>query len=109
MLTVLVPMLISYLIDTTDLPSAQPHSKSLHDHALQKLMRIGPQYPAQFRTVMQTTSELRTRLEAAVKAQQASAAAAPISTPKNLPQSKPAQQPSKPSITLKTNFSNFTG
>ena len=106
MLMVLVPLLVSFLSETSQLSSQSHLRRTLHDFALQKLVRIGPQYPTEFRSVMTAAPDLRSRLEAAVKAQQANQ---PASKVKSMSASKavtPAVQ--KPTITLKTDFSNFT-
>ena len=49
LLALLVPTLVSYLLDENAFSSADPASKGLHDFALQDLMRIGPLYPAAFK------------------------------------------------------------
>ncbi|XP_061141109.1 HEAT repeat-containing protein 5B [Syngnathus typhle] len=72
LVALLVPTLISYLLDENALPSASQVSKGLHDFALQNLMRIGPLYPAAFKMVIGAAPELKTRLESAVRANQAS-------------------------------------
>ena len=106
-MSVLVPMLVSYLLDGGALKSAGKTSVQLHDHALQSLIKIGPQYPAHFRSVMQASPDLRAVLESAVKVQKerSSGLAGQDSSKANAASSQPA----KPSITLKTNFGNFTG
>lgn len=45
MLMLLVPILISYLLEGQALRSANKHSITLHDASLQWLMKIGPKYP----------------------------------------------------------------
>ncbi|XP_057714513.1 HEAT repeat-containing protein 5A isoform X2 [Corythoichthys intestinalis] len=92
---VLFPLLISFLLDENALSSAPAPSRSLHQAALKDLMRLGPQHPAVFRSLVSTSPPLKARLEAALKGSQESAktSAAPSSTSK-----------SSPSITLKTNF-----
>ncbi|XP_052827932.1 HEAT repeat-containing protein 5B [Octopus bimaculoides] len=101
---VLVPILISYLLSDKILVSCSPASKLLHDHALQRLMKVGPLYPKDFRRAMSSAVDLKPRLEAAVKANQTSQKMAP-----NQQNMKLSAQPTKPTITLKTDFSNFTG
>ncbi|XP_074065802.1 HEAT repeat-containing protein 5B isoform X1 [Macrotis lagotis] len=97
LLALLVPTLISYLLDENAFDSALTASKDLHEFALQNLMHIGPLYPHAFKTVMGAAPELKTRLETAVRASQASKAKAA------------ARQPaptihSAPTIKLKTSF-----
>uniref|UniRef100_A0A1A7WIT3 HEAT repeat-containing protein 5B n=1 Tax=Iconisemion striatum TaxID=60296 RepID=A0A1A7WIT3_9TELE len=98
LLALLVPTLISYLLDENAISSAPPVSKSLHDFALQNLMRIGPLYPAAFKTVIGAAPELKTRLESAIRANQASSKAKAAAR-----QAQPTVQ-AGPTIKLKTNF-----
>eukprot|EP00061_Rhincodon_typus_P014679 g41860.t1 len=49
LLALLVPILISYLLDEKTFSSASTASKGLHELALQDLMRIGPLYPSAFK------------------------------------------------------------
>ncbi|XP_061083736.1 HEAT repeat-containing protein 5B isoform X2 [Conger conger] len=98
LLALLVPTLISYLLDENALSSAPPASRGLHHSALQDLMRIGPLYPAAFRAVIGAAPELKTRLETAVLANQASSkakAAARLALP---------TVQAAPTIKLKTSF-----
>ncbi|XP_013379521.1 HEAT repeat-containing protein 5B-like isoform X2 [Lingula anatina] len=101
LISMLVPLLISFLLDNSELAGASKPSRDLHLYALQRLMQVGPQYPEQFRTVMGSSVNLRTKLEAAVKANQQA----------KKPQEQKAQEvklkPVKPSIQLKTDFSDF--
>lgn len=45
MLTLLVPILVNCLLEGPALKEANNFSRVLHDQCLQKLMKIGPQYP----------------------------------------------------------------
>lgn len=45
MLTLLVPILITYLLDNSALKSAKRQAVQLHDNSLQWLKKIGPKYP----------------------------------------------------------------
>ncbi|XP_015248713.1 PREDICTED: HEAT repeat-containing protein 5B isoform X1 [Cyprinodon variegatus] len=98
LLALLVPTLISYLLDENAISSAPPVSKNLHDFALQNLMRIGPLYPAAFKTVIGAAPELKTRLESAIRANQASNKAKAAAR-----QNQPTVQ-AAPTIKLKTSF-----
>ncbi|KAM4599654.1 HEAT repeat-containing protein 5B isoform 1-T1 [Fundulus diaphanus] len=98
LLALLVPTLISYLLDENAISSAPQVSKSLHDFALQNLMRIGPLYPAAFKTVIGAAPELKTRLESAIRANQASSKAKDAAR-----QAQPTVQ-AGPTIKLKTSF-----
>ena len=109
MMTVLVPMLVSYLLDPSEYRGSPPPWKVLHDHALQRLMHIGPLYPAQFRGVMQSSQDMRGRLESAVKAQQATSSLASSKKSAAAAAAMAMQNSQKPTIQLKTDFSNFTG
>ncbi|XP_034464965.1 HEAT repeat-containing protein 5B isoform X3 [Hippoglossus hippoglossus] len=98
LLALLVPTLISYLLDDNAISSAPQISRGLHEFALQNLMRIGPLYPAAFKIVIGAAPELKTRLESAIRANQASnkaKAAARLA--------QPAVQ-AAPTIKLKTSF-----
>ncbi|XP_012868974.1 PREDICTED: HEAT repeat-containing protein 5B [Dipodomys ordii] len=97
LLALLVPTLISYLLDEKSFASASSASKDLHEFALQNLMHIGPLYPHAFKTVMGAAPELKVRLETAVRASQASKAKAAARQP------APTTQ-STPTIKLKTSF-----
>ncbi|KAJ8412774.1 hypothetical protein AAFF_G00117250 [Aldrovandia affinis] len=98
LLALLVPTLISYLLDENASSSAPPASRGLHDFALQDLMRIGPLYPAAFKTVIGAAPELKTRLETAVLANQASSKAKAAAR-----LAQPTVQ-AAPTIKLKTSF-----
>uniref|UniRef100_A0A8C2YC85 HEAT repeat-containing protein 5B n=1 Tax=Coturnix japonica TaxID=93934 RepID=A0A8C2YC85_COTJA len=97
LLALLVPTLISYLLNENAFASASTASKDLHEFALQNLMHIGPLYPHAFKTVMGAAPELKTRLETAVRASQASKAKAAARQP-------PPTVHSTPTIKLKTSF-----
>ncbi|KAM8946642.1 HEAT repeat-containing protein 5B isoform 2-T2 [Pelodytes ibericus] len=97
LLALLVPTLISYLLDVNTYNSASPASKDLHEFALQDLMLIGPLYPHAFKTVIGAAPELKARLEAAIRESQASKAKAASRQP------APTIQ-SAPTIKLKTSF-----
>ena len=45
MLTLLVPILVNCLLESPALREANNFNRVLHDQCLQKLMKIGPQYP----------------------------------------------------------------
>ncbi|GJQ66814.1 hypothetical protein Trydic_g18582 [Trypoxylus dichotomus] len=103
MLMLLVPILISYLLEGQATRSANKYSLMLHDASLQWLMRIGPKYPEEFKKMMSQSGDLKIRLENAIRySQQVSQ--------KNKPETntnKPLLSQT-PSIKLKTDFSNFS-
>uniref|UniRef100_A0A8C1IGF5 HEAT repeat-containing protein 5A n=1 Tax=Cyprinus carpio TaxID=7962 RepID=A0A8C1IGF5_CYPCA len=70
LVAVLLPILISLLLDENALASAPAASRSLHEFALGDLMRIGPQHSAVFRALMASAPHMKARLEAAVKGNQ---------------------------------------
>lgn len=102
-LKIFIPILVSFLLD--DLKSATTETRSLHDDSLQRLMKIGPLYPEQFRTIMAEQSSLKSKLETAIKLGQ-TVKQKPVSVSNTLP-IKTATVAVKPSITLKTDFSNY--
>nr|XP_020510294.1 HEAT repeat-containing protein 5A isoform X2 [Labrus bergylta] len=98
LVAVLLPLLISFLLDENALGSAPAASRSLHEAALKDLMRLGPQHSAVFRSLISSSPHLKSRLEAAVKGNQESLNAKAGST------NPRSAAKSSPSITLKTNF-----
>ncbi|XP_039288533.1 HEAT repeat-containing protein 5B isoform X2 [Nilaparvata lugens] len=111
MLSMLVPIVIDCLLEGPALKEANRFCKSLHEQALQLLMKIGPQYPQEFKALISQSSEMRTRLESAVRTnqqqqqqQQQRAKAESVST-----KAQGLHHPSAaPTIKLKTDFRNFT-
>ncbi|XP_054977873.1 HEAT repeat-containing protein 5B [Sorex araneus] len=97
LLALLVPTLISYLLDEGAFAAAGAASRELHEFALQNLMRIGPLYPHAFKAVVGAAPDLKSRLETAVRASQASQAKAAARQP------APTVH-STPTIKLKTSF-----
>ncbi|XP_022085919.1 HEAT repeat-containing protein 5B-like [Acanthaster planci] len=105
LLSLLVPILISLLVPSAILPSTSRQSRALHEQALQRLVKIGPLYPAAFKTVVGGMPELKAKLEAAIRANQAA-----VNKQKTQhAQVKPVAPPAAPSIKLKMDFSNFSG
>ncbi|XP_028251324.1 HEAT repeat-containing protein 5A isoform X2 [Parambassis ranga] len=100
LVAILLPLLISFLLDENALGCAPTASRSLHEAALKDLMRLGPQHPAVFRSLITSSPHLKSRLEAAVKGNQESLNAK-VSSANPAARSTPK---SSPSITLKTNF-----
>lgn len=45
MLTLLVPVLINYLLEPTQIKVSSKQCVQLHEQSLQWLMKIGPKYP----------------------------------------------------------------
>lgn len=103
MLTLLVPILISYLVEGEAAANATKLSLALHDASLQWLRKIGPKYPQEFKHLMSQTCNLRVRLENAIQMNQQLQKI--IRSEPNMNRQH-LQQP--PSIKLKTDFSNFS-
>ncbi|KAK7086919.1 HEAT repeat-containing protein 5B [Halocaridina rubra] len=97
---VLVGVMVGALQDSNRLSSVNPPTRQLHQYALARLQKIGPQYPQEFRAVLTAKPELRLRLESAVRGQQEA---------RNKIENPMAQdsQQHQPTIKLKTDFSNF--
>ncbi|KAJ7990914.1 hypothetical protein DPEC_G00291830 [Dallia pectoralis] len=96
LVAVLLPILISFLLDENALASASAPGRALHESALLDLMRIGPQQSSVFKALMASSAHMKARLEAAVKGNQETVnakAAQPQVTSKT-----------SPSIQLKTHF-----
>lgn len=106
LLTLLVPILIGFLLDAHTLKTSSKYTCQLHEHALQWLMRIGPKYPVEFKALMGQSTELRTKLETAVRQNQQSTNDK-LKSESNTAARNQLNQP-KPTIELKTNFSNFS-
>ena len=112
LISLVMHILVSLLLDRTALSSASPYSLKLHDNAQQRLTKLGPLYAAQFRSVVVATPELKAHLEATVKAQQEQQQHTQqqkhsvISGNKHAAAHQ-ANAPAKPSIKLKIDFSNF--
>ncbi|XP_047467316.1 HEAT repeat-containing protein 5A [Mugil cephalus] len=96
LVSIFLPLLISFLLDENALVSAPATSRSLHEAALKDLMRLGPQHSTVFRSLIRSSPHLKSRLEAAVRGNQESL------NPKASGASSASK--SSPSITLKTNF-----
>ncbi|XP_054269957.1 HEAT repeat-containing protein 5B-like isoform X2 [Macrosteles quadrilineatus] len=100
MLSLLVPILVDYLLES---PSANKHLWTLHEHCLQMLKQIGPQYPQEFKSIMAQSANLRTRLETAIRNSQ--------TQKQSQTTQRTATQKTNittPTIKLKTDFRNFT-
>ncbi|XP_055635058.1 HEAT repeat-containing protein 5B isoform X2 [Toxorhynchites rutilus septentrionalis] len=109
MLNLLVPILISYLLEPERFRVEPKLCVQLHEHALQWLMKIGPKYPQEFKMYMSQSPELRVKLEAAVKRNQMHVIQAKSkSEAANAAARASMTQQQKPTIQLKTDFSNFS-
>ncbi|XP_038116555.1 HEAT repeat-containing protein 5B isoform X3 [Culex quinquefasciatus] len=106
MLTLLVPILINYLLEPDQLRARPKQCVQLHEQSLQWLMKIGPKYPHEFKTFMGQSPELRARLESAIKRNQASSQMQAKNKSEAAARASVKEQ-QKPTIQLKTDFSNF--
>lgn len=106
MLTLLVPILINYLLEPHLLSSASKYRVQLHEQSLQWLMKIGPKYPQEFKSLMSQLPELRATLEAAIRNNQLANNQKQKMEFQNSNKSNTNQL--KPTIQLKTDFSNFS-
>lgn len=101
LLSLLLPVLVSFLVDKNKYATTQ----AIHDDCLKRLVKIGPMYPEQFKTIMTSNADLKLKLGLAIKHSQTVA-----SSQKKTEMAANRQklnQPAKPSIALKTNFGNF--
>lgn len=101
MVAMYVPILVSLLLDEHVAAQASPDSQAVNDQLLNRLTEVGRLYPEHFRTVMTMSASLKPRLEAAVRLKQRAQNQAKSRTAPQI------TQPSKPTITLKMDFSNF--
>lgn len=103
-LNLLVPILVNYLLLESEIKNSKFLVRQLHEQCLQKLMRIGPLYPHEFKTLMSRSTELRSKLEGAIRANQQ------VTEKKESYTSNTSKVHSfqPPTIKLKTDFSNFT-
>jgi hypothetical protein len=104
MLVLVVPALMNFLLESCRMRSAGQLARNLHDISLNKLIQIGPEYPTEFRALMNGAPELRNKLESAIKAnQEASKAKSDVSST-----SQPQPQQYNPTIKLTMDFSKFS-
>ncbi|KAI5726294.1 hypothetical protein M8J76_000110 [Diaphorina citri] len=102
MLSILVPILIKFLADRTESSYVNKHLRSLHDQSIQILMKIGPLYPQEFKSLMSESPDLRLKLEAAIKSNNVTNQRKEVNrTATNVITT------ATPTIKLKTNFGNF--
>ncbi|KAK9498320.1 hypothetical protein O3M35_002979 [Rhynocoris fuscipes] len=128
MLRMLVPELVDCLLEGPSLKEANKYCKVLHEQSLNWLMKIGPQYPQEFKSIMSTSSDMRCRLETAIRQSQeqkqprshhqagssstgnpgAHGGGAHISANNTKPGTQIQVPRQQPTIKLKTDFTNFT-
>lgn len=107
MLTLLVPILINYLLEPHLLKTSTKYRIQLHDQSLKWLMKIGPKYPQEFKSLMTQLPELRATLEAAIRNNQVASSNQKQKIELQSSNKSNGNQ-SKPTIQLKTDFSNFS-
>ncbi|XP_044741309.1 HEAT repeat-containing protein 5B isoform X2 [Chrysoperla carnea] len=99
-LSMVVAILVSFLLDPKERASSNKFGVSLHDNSLQWLMKIGPKYPQEFKVVIGQSMHMKTKLENAIRSTQQTQVKIESPTKNNTLQ--------QPSIKLKTDFSNFS-
>ncbi|VVC28110.1 Armadillo-type fold,Armadillo-like helical [Cinara cedri] len=107
MLSLLVPALIHFLVDTESINCDTNTSKfrcKLHEFSLQCLLKIGPIYPNEFKIIMSQNNKLRTKLEHTIKTNKS--IQQQFNTGCQITQNITISI--KPSIKLKTDFTNFS-
>lgn len=93
-------------MEANALKASSKYSQQLHEHALQWLMKIGPKYAQEFKALIGQSTDLRSKLEAAIRHSQHSS---DLKLKNDIQTAAKAQMnPAKPTIELKTNFSNFS-
>ncbi|XP_054715706.1 HEAT repeat-containing protein 5B-like [Uloborus diversus] len=102
-----IPTLVNLLIEPESSQKSSPEKNAVHSCALQQLMKIGPQYPQEFRTVVSRNLRLKTKLETCIRAAQTGTDTNRDPSGENGSQSN--ARVASPAIKLKTDFSNFTG
>jgi hypothetical protein len=100
MLDIYIPILVNLLLE--DPGSESTCTQKQHDMALARLTRIGNQLPQDLKRILSENPELKRRLEQAVLKSQEQERL------RRLAKQQQQQVVSKPSIKLKTDFSNFT-
>ena len=105
LLSLLIPVLVSFLVDEKKYASVSKTTQAIHDDCLKRLVKIGPTYPEQFKNIMTTHVDLKLKLGLAIKHSQTLASSQKMEMAAN--RQKASQQPAKPTIALKTNFGNF--
>ena len=92
------------LVDDLNEIKSKPFSVMLHNYALDKLTKIGPIYPQEFRQIISQMPAFRTKLENALKRNQNLT----INEQKKLDSDQITQSNSSTMIKLKTDFSNYS-
>lgn len=101
---VYLPLLIKLLVDDLNEFKSKPFSVMLHNYALDKLTKIGPIYPQEFKQIIGQVPLFRTKLENALRNNQNST----INEQRKLDSNQLTQSNSSTMIQLKTDFSNYS-
>ena len=102
MMSLVVPLFVSLLLDPLAVSHAPKQRKTTHDHVLQSLKQTGPKYPAAFKAVMQGAPQVKQQLEAAIRAEQVPSKSGKVGRP-----GMEKSDSKAPAIKLKMDFSNF--
>ena len=103
LLSLYVPILISFLTEESESLLVKRHRLSLHSEALRRLLVIAPQHPQDFRSIVSQLPRLKSRLETAIRKQHQVKTSKVVRASDQLSISREAA----PAIQLKTDFSNF--
>ena len=103
MLNLLIPLLISLLVDTNKSSSLSTGQRLVHAHALERLKLMGPKYPTEFKAIIASNPQFKKTLESALKSSQEVGKTNPTTSSAG----SYVKQPVQPSIKLKMDFSNF--
>ncbi|XP_050428188.1 HEAT repeat-containing protein 5B isoform X2 [Adelges cooleyi] len=106
MLALLVPAVINFLIDSEHIKYdlSTKHQYKLHEFSLQCLLKIGPLFPQEFKSIMAQNNKLKTRLEHSIKTN----IVMQHQYNSNNQVSQNSTKLAQPSIKLKTDFTNFS-
>ena len=101
MLNLLIPLLISLLVNTEKSSFLSNGQRLVRAHALERLKLMGPKYPAEFKSIIASNPQFKKTLESALKSSQEVGKIGQSTSSTNV------KQPAQPTIKLKMDFSNF--
>jgi len=101
MLKLHIPILINFLLDSQTDNNPNQLRRLLHESSLTRLTKLGGKFPEDFKVILNSNTDMRKRVERAVIEN------AERQKQKNISSQQTQSGPVQPSITLKTDFSNF--
>ena len=104
-LSLYIPILVSFLVEESDLLRSRSLRSSLHQQVLSRLLVIAPQFKQAFRLLMEQYPSLKKKLEHAIRSQHQNSQSK--TTASSITSSSNAFPAAVPTIQLKTDFSNF--